>query len=245
MTDLEAAVPPYEPADDALALTGRLALSAIPVVGSFAAETLAHALDTRQAHRQHRFNLTIAAELSAVVERLNGSLTLEDLVGSDEFIAAVTGAQRLAAETASESKRRRLAAAAVQNGSWSGLTSIERERFTRLIGDFSDLHVWLLSYFTDPKAWLDAHGLSSAYVNIYMGGIDGPLAAALGASDSTWRGPVAQAVNELEQAGLAHIPLGTMMSGDGTIQPRTNEVGRRFLTFLNEPKSVESEPPVI
>ena len=71
MTDLVSYVPPHEPADDTLAFAGKAALSAIPVVGPIAAETLAHALDTRQAERQHDFNLKVAYALTEALERLD------------------------------------------------------------------------------------------------------------------------------------------------------------------------------
>ena len=101
MTDLDALVPPHEPAEDTLAFAGKAALSLVPVVGPLAAETLAHALETRQAERQHEFNVAIAQALTDAISRLDEAATIEDIVGSDEFIAAVTRAQRAAAETAS------------------------------------------------------------------------------------------------------------------------------------------------
>lgn len=243
MTDLVAAVPPHEPAEDALAFTGKLALSAIPVVGPLAVETIAHALDSRQSRRQHDFNVSIARTLTSALERIDAAVSLEDVIGSDEFIAAITRAQRVAAETASESKRRRLAAAVVNGGSWAPFTASEREQFTRLVDDFTDLHVWLLHYFVDPKGWLDARGLSSSYEGIYAGSVQGPLGAALGASEEGWLDAVRQVSGDLDRAALGSIPLSGMMTQGGTVQPRTSEKGRRFLAFLNEPSSLDVEPP--
>lgn len=237
MTDLVSAVPPHEPADDTLAYVGKAALGAIPLVGSIAAETLAHALDMRQAERQHDFNLKVAHALTEALERLDASLTVEDVVDSDEFIAAITRAQRVASETASLSKRRRLAAAVVNGGRWAPFSASEREQFARLVEDFGELHIFLLHYFADPKAWLDAHDLESAYRNIHMGSVSTALSAALGAPEDDWRAPVTQAVNDLSSNGLADVPLRTLMSADGVIASRTSEKGRRFLTFLDEPAS--------
>ncbi|MBO0979280.1 hypothetical protein [Microbacterium sp. SD291] len=101
----------------------------IPVLGPLAAETLAHALESRQTQRQH------------------------------EFIAAVTRAQRASAETASQQKRQRLAAAVANGGSWAPFAATEREQFTRLVDEFDALHIWLLHYFTNPRAWLQARDL--------------------------------------------------------------------------------------
>ncbi len=243
MTDLVSAVPPHEPADDTLAYVGKAAIGAIPLVGSIAAETLAHALDTRQAARQHDFNMQVAYALADALERLDENLTVEDVVDSDEFIAAITRAQRAAAETASQAKRRRLASAVVNGGSWAPFSASEREQFTRLVDDFDELHVFLLHYFTDPKSWLEAHDLFSQHSNIYMAGVGRPLASALGAPESEWKAPVTQAVADLARTGLADVPLTTTMSADGVFSPRTHQKGSRFLAFIGEPPSVEAEPP--
>lgn len=241
--NFEALVPPHEPANDVLALAGKAALSLVPVLGPFAAETLALALETRQAERQREFNQAIAHALTDVMSRLDAGLAVEDIVESDEFIAAVTGAQRMAAETASERKRQRLAAAVANGGSWAPYSASEREQFKRLVEQFDELHVWLLHYFVDPASWMQSRDLYSQHANLVMGGIGGPLGSALGCSPNVWRGPVTQAAADLERAGLASIPLTTSMSAQGIFAPRTSERGRRFLAFLNEPDSLAAEPP--
>lgn len=243
MTDLENLVPPHEPAEDTFAFAGKAALSMVPVVGPLAAETLAHALESRQAQRQHEFNTAIARALTDALDRLDDAATLESVIGSDEFIAAVTRAQRAAAETASRLKRQRLAAAVANGGSWAPFSASEREQFTRLVDDFDELHVWLLHYFTDPAAWLRARDLYAQHANLMMGGIEGPLGSAMQVSPQVWRGPVEQAAAELDRAGLASIPLMTMMTSQGIFAPRTSEKGRRFLAFLNENDSVTVEAP--
>lgn len=243
MTDLEALVPPHEPAEDTFAYAGKAALSAIPVVGPLAAETLAFALESRQAQRQHDFNMAIAQALTGALAQLDETATLEDIVGSDEFIAAVTRAQRAAAETASEQKRHRLAAAVANGGSWAPFSASEREQFTRLVDEFDGLHVWMLHYFTNPAEWLKARGLYAQHENLLMGGISGPLESALGVSSDIAHGPVTQAAADLERNGLASIPLTTTMSADGVFSARTNAKGRRFLAFLNEPESITVDAP--
>lgn len=108
----KASSPPHEPAEDAIAFAGRAALSLIPAVGPLASKSLAYALEARQAQRQYDFNVQIARALTETMQRLDASATLEDVVSSEDFIAGFTRAQRAAAETASSSKRRPLAAAA-------------------------------------------------------------------------------------------------------------------------------------
>jgi hypothetical protein len=243
VNDLEGVVPPHEPAEDALAFAGRAVLSLIPAVGPLASESLAYALEARQAQRQHDFNVQIARALTETMQRLDATATLEDVVSSDDFIAGVTRAQRAAAETASSSKRQRLAAAVANGGGWAPFSATERAQFVRLVEDFDELHVWLLHYFQDPAEWLQARGLYEQHSQISAGGIDGPLGAALGMRQSVWRESVAQAVADLDRAGLASIPLTTMMSRSGVFQSRTSPKGARFLEFINESDHVAAEPP--
>lgn len=241
--NLESAVPPHEPSEDALAFAGKTALNAIPIVGPMAAEALAHALDSRQAARRHEFDLLLARSLQDVLDQLDGALTIETVVNSDEFVAAVARAQRAAAETAGESKRRRLARAAVNDGSWAPFTRSERHQFVRLVRDFDDLHVFLLQYFTDPTAWLSTHGHQEVMAGIFMAGVQTPFAAIFELPQAEWSGPVEQAVKDLKAAGLADIPLTTMMSTDGILASRTNEKGRRFLSFIAASNLAEAKPP--
>jgi len=245
MTELEDLVPAHEPAKDVLAFAGKAAVSLVPLVGPLAAESLGFALERRQSQRQYEFNVEIARALTAVVERIDEGTALDDIVGSDEFIAVVTRAQRAASETASHEKRRRLASAVANGGSWAPFSATEREQFTRLVEDFSALHIWLLQYFTDPAGWLAARDLGAQYSNVIAGGITGPLEAALGSPQHAWQGAVAQAAADLDRNGLASIPLTTMMTGQGIVAPRTSDKGRRFLTFMQEPHPLSADPPEV
>ena len=177
------------------------------------------------------------------MQRLDASATLEDVVSSEDFIAGVTRAQRAAAETASSSKRKRLAAAVANGAGWAPFSASERAQFVRLVEDFDELHVWLLHYFQNPAEWLQARGLYEAHSRVSSGGIDGPLGAAPSMRQSVWRESVTQAVADLDHAGLASIPLTTMMSG--IFQSRTSPKGARFLEFINEPDHVAAEPPTL
>ena len=243
MTELDALVPPHEPSEDTFAFVGKAALSMVPIVGPLAADALAHALESRQAQRQHEFNVAIAHALSTALEKLDDATNIEDVMRSDEFIAGVTRAQRVAAETANQQKRRRLAAAVANGGSWAPFAATEREQFIRLVDEFDALHIWMLHYFSDPRAWLQARDLYRQHENTVMGGIDGPLGTALAAHPNVWNGPVTQAAADLDRTGLASIPLTTMMSASGIFGPRTSAKGRRFLAFIDEPDSVAADVP--
>lgn len=250
MPDLTGAVPPHEHAEDAFAFAGKVALSVIPVVGPVAVETLAHALDTRQAARQHQFNLLIAKELDMAIQRLDASLLIEDVVNSDEFISSVTRAQRIAAETTGGEKRRRLAAAVVNAGGWAPFSATERSRFPRLVEQFDDLHVWLLHFLQDTDRWLSAHHLplpdhsiETAYDRV---GDDGPednaLTFALRAPIAAWWPAVQRALIELGREGLVDSEKFELPSTAPTT--KVTAEGIRFLEFIHEPPAVDADPPI-
>lgn len=243
MTELQDLVPEQNRGKDVAAAAGKAALAAIPFVGPFASEGLSFVLEGRQAQRQQEFNAAVARELDRVMGSISEPLTPEQLVESNEFCAAVARAQRLAAETANEERRRWLAASVANSGSWAPFSDIERQQFARLIEDLDPLHVWLLQYFQDPTAWLRAHDLYERHSNIYMAGAETPLESAFNANQSVWDGPVKQAAADLERAGLASIPLGTTMTAAGVFSPRTSAKGTRFLLFINETDPAHSDAP--
>lgn len=122
-------------------------------------EALAHAVASRQAERQHQFNVLVARELAKAVERIDDTWTIEDLVTSDEFLAGLTTVQRAASETASESKRQRLAVAATNCGAWAPFSEQDRELFLRLVQHLTDMQVWLLPFLIDNSdSWYRTDG---------------------------------------------------------------------------------------
>lgn len=243
MSDLSSSVPPFEPAEDALASVGKAVLGAIPGVGPVVAETLAFALDTRRAERQHEFDTLMARALDDAIERLDESLTVKEVVDSDEFVAAVTAARRVAAETASEGKRSRLAKAVSHAGGWAPFSHSERSQFARLVVDFDDLHVWLLHYLDDGLQWATAHSI--ALEGRYAANDDNPLSAVFGVPLAEWWPPFAQAVTDLERERLVAIQRELSNSHDRELHARTTPKGRKFLQYLCEPASAEADPPTV
>lgn len=256
MDDLVSAVPGHEPADDTLAFAGKAALSAIPVIGPLAAETLAYALDTRQAARQHEFNVLVAGALTEAIGRLDGTLAFEDIVDSDEFVASIARASRVASETVSCSKRKRLAAAVANSGDWSVFAKRERTLFGRLVEDFDDLHVWLLHYLSDPEAWLAKHGYppgdgqAEDVIRLpkptphLTPGDENPLTTVFGVPFKTYYPVITQVVGDLERAGLTSNELRDQLRRLWpALHGTTNDKGRRFLHFLDEQSSADVEAP--
>lgn len=237
MTELEALIPPHEPAEDTLATVGGIALDSIPLLGPIAGRALDHALAARERERRHEFDTAVVAEVQRLAERTRAALTVADVVNSDDFIATLARTRREAAETASRTKRQRLARAAVAALDPGALSRAEREDYHRLIADLDDLHIWLLAYFAGPRAWLDAHGLTHAYQQITAGSPQVHLETALAHFGVTFSAPVVAALADLERLGLADVQERTLRNfstASGMLEPRTTPRGRAFLAYLGD-----------
>ncbi|WP_349426856.1 hypothetical protein [Microbacterium sp. LWS13-1.2] len=244
MADIDSLVPPHEPAEDALATVGKIALSLmIPGAGPILAEVLGHAVATRQAAMQHDFNAAVARELERVAAGVDEALTVEDVIASDEFIASMTRASRVASETSSHAKRRRLAAAVANGGPWAAFPSARRERFTKLVNDYDDLHVWMLQYLNDPEAWLQAHGIPYVGDGLVPPGPDHPLNAAFRVPAEVWQFQVARRVADLDAERLVRIPEALQRTPGDPTWAKVTGVGREFLAFVGEPEPVAVPAP--
>lgn len=246
MTDLSGLIPPHEPAEDVLATAGGMALDAIPLLGPVAGRVLDLALATRERERRHEFDTAVVAELERLAEWTDATLTVGDVVNSDEFLATLARARREADETASASKRQRLAHAAVSALDPDAPARAEREGYLRLIAELDDIHIWLLAYFADPRAWLDHHGLLGAYKNVASGDVAGPLEHALSILDIPLSASVETALSDLDRNDLASVSprvLRPLVTAETMYQSRISSRGRAFLKYLDEGNPAEMDPP--
>jgi len=236
MSEFECAVPGNEPAEDIAVAVTKIGLSAVPLVGQAFAETLALAAQRRQLERQHEFNQLIARAIDSVMLRLEAPVDPGILVDSDEFLSAVSFAQRVAAESSSSAKRDRLAAVVANSGECSGIDVAEREEFRRLAAQHDDLHAWLLNYLSDPAEWLRLHGYarrderdeSQPFQMIFSG--------------YNWTPPVMQALQDLGTSDLVVTRLHQLPTWTDAFAVITDK-GNRLLEFMNATEQVRSTPP--
>lgn len=250
MTDLSALIPSHEPADDTLATVGGMALESIPLLGPLAGRALDHALATRERERRHEFDRAIVGELQRLAERMDETLTVADVVRSDEFFAALNYARRAAAETADDAKRQRLARAAAEAGPWSDFAASERAGFLRLVSKYDELHIWLLTYFADPVAWLDAHGLAHVHDGVNVGEIGEHVAEALdvGIPGDRQSDDVPHIVTDAleDLIGDNTMSLFSLASiRDRPFASQLTDRGRRFLAYLREESPADKPRPAL
>ncbi|WP_295818873.1 hypothetical protein [uncultured Microbacterium sp.] len=241
MTDMAPLTPPYEPAEDALAFVGGLALDAIPIVGPLAGRALDFGLATRDRQRQHAFNVTVAQQLAKIASGLEPPLTVADILNSDEFVAAYHRASRAAQESASEAHRLRIAAAVASSGEWADFPHAERRLFARSAADLDDLQIWLLHYFREPYKWLSSHLREGWYEN--FGGAETVadlLGAALRAPEDVWLDSVKRGLSELVESGFIRpFDIKALLPRNQTAYaPQITGAGRRFLSFVDAPSLI-------
>jgi hypothetical protein len=123
----------------------------VPVVGSVLSSTITAALGASEAAAVDE---EFWAFLTARVERLEHSSSARRFDPSDtEFYAAARRANRTAYATGSREKRRLLAEALADAGSWSAISLDRRERYLGLLTQLSPDSVRALHFLHDPGSW--------------------------------------------------------------------------------------------
>lgn len=235
----EDSVPPHEPAEDAFVLAARAGLALIPGVGGLAGDVWAHSLDTRDKRQRHDYDIKVARALDLLVKRDRDAPSVDDIIASDEFLAAINFTRRVASETVSEAKRERLAQAAASSGPWSDFTSSERSGYLRLVAKYDELHIWLLAYFADPVAWLDAHELTHVHEDVTAAEMGTQIAWALDVGFGDERSP--DDVPAVVQDALEDLAMDSVLSPillqtirDRPFAGQATSRGRRLLAYLRE-----------
>lgn len=243
MESFSDSVPPHDPDADDIASVGSIALTAlVPYFGPVLAGVLDRAVQKHADAAQNEFNLRIAQFLDQLAAA-GRPITPEDVLGSDEFLAAVTKFSREAVESSSSAKRSRLAAAGANSGDWSEFALALRNQFAKLVIDLDDLHVFLLHYFMSPRDWLASRGLGVLYPKGRGGSPEDPLVQVFRTPQPAWGAPVRQAMADLNGFGLLEIDPDYATDDDRYLERATTPKGEKFLRYLAEDQSVGVDPP--
>jgi hypothetical protein len=213
----------------ALTTMGMAALGLVPVVGG-AVQTIAQGtLGQRQAEREAEFAQRVARRLQA----LENGPSPKQVLDSDEFIAAWTKAERVAAETADAAKRERLARVLARTGPWGPYDPEDRQILLELVTRYTEEHVALLDFFQDPIAAI--HRREPGWKSTYY--IAAPMRLVrdfLFPGNAAAMERVPRVSADLERDGTASLALLTNMSADGMLLKRTGYLGDRLLSSLAE-----------
>lgn len=242
-------VPKFDPeaANDETVLQAGVGL--LPYAGPILVGVMQNASNKRAAKEQHTFNVNVARGLDRLNDHLDehARIVLDDLIGSDEFLAALSRLGREAVESGNANHRRRLAAATAQSGDWSRFASSQRQQFARLVLRTDDLHVFLLQYFLNPRDWLSAHGLGEKWADEWSGAPLDPFKDVLGPDQSDWGAPVRQALDDMDRDGLLSegFDPDKGLGDESYLDPATSPKGRDFLEYIDECASSDAEPAAV
>lgn len=212
----------------------RGAVGAIPALGPILESTVFRAIDLAGRKRDVEFLQHLMARIRRLEDR---GMTAQQLADDAAFVAATRRIVRAAEEEASEDKRILLLNALMNAGSWSSLPAVTRTRFLELVIRYSELHVFLLQYFSDPRAWLTAHadGWHEERSPFAAGSVGSVLQRWVFVDDPLWPGEVNRAVGELSADGLLTLNgLNTIGSGSSLYASYTTERALDFIRFVTD-----------
>lgn len=177
------------------------------------------------------------AELAKAANELRRrDVLVEELAEDEPFTDVVLAATEIAMRTHSNKKRERLRNALINAGLHDD-PSGERERervFLRLVDEFGELHVDLLTFLDDPAAAFEKRGEPLQPIANLGHGVVGAMDDLTNKYFSSYgdEGVFRLAIEELQRRGLAAFnPNVICHAGHG----QTTALGKSFLAFIGEP----------
>ena len=220
--------PPKQTVGDAAHLVTRAAVSAIPVVGSPAAELFAGLVLPPLEKRRQEWMEEVGVGLRRLEEE--GRAKLEDLRKDSAFIDTVLQATQTAMRNSRREKLEALRNAVLNAASPIHPKPALQEMFLRYVDEFTIWHLKILDLFDSPPAWFGRN--SGTFPPVSMGALSHVLEAAY----PVLRGQRAfydQVWADLASRALVNTnSLHGTMSGHGLTEQRTSELGKEFLGFI-------------
>jgi hypothetical protein len=209
-------------------------ISAVPFVGSPAAELFAALIVAPLAKRRDEWIESIARDLEALEERVDG-LSLEDLSGNELFVTTVMQATQIVVRNHHQEKKE-AARGAVLNTA-IGRTPDEDTHMILLdmIDSLPPFHLRILKFFEDPEAWGRAHNIQ--YPDMGMMGGSPSTALEFGIPELRGRRDFYdRVVKDLLIRGLLGTEqLHVMMTGHGAMAGRTTPLGTQLIRLITSP----------
>jgi hypothetical protein len=222
--------PKKSAADVAYGVT-RAAVSAVPWVGSPSAELIGVIFGPPLERRREEWMEKLAGAVREVQEKLP-ELTPEKLSSDPAFISVAMRATEIAIRTHEQEKLEALRNAIVNSQLPESIDETIQQIFLNNIDVLTAWHLKLLVFFDDPPDWTRVNKIQVP--NLNMGSPAQILEHAMhdlaGKRDFYNR-----LVEDLVQRGL--MPGGgihTMMTGSGTLAPRTTPWAKLFVKFISK-----------
>jgi hypothetical protein len=135
-----------EPDDvDAVQVTARAIVSAIPFVGGSIAEVLSLVMVPAVSRRRDEWLKELADTLAEIASQ-TANFQPEALANNEQFISATIEASRIAISTHKSEKRRYLRNILVRIGTFTAVDDVLQFMYLRLIDEFTPTHVVVLNF---------------------------------------------------------------------------------------------------
>jgi len=216
--------PPKASKGDLVHALTKAGLSAIPLLGSSAAELFQLVIQPPLERRRAEWMAAIGDKLQELQDH---GVRLEDLAENEEFITAVMHASNIALRTHQKEKLDALHNAILNVAIRQAPDDALQHMFFRWIESLSPLHLRFLKFFQapTPKPGLSMGGLSSVLEHNMP-----DLRGKRHIYDQVWK--------DLYSSGLVNTEsLHVTMSANGLTEKRTSELGDAFMAFVTDPAS--------
>ena len=206
-------------------------LASVPVAGSFLSEIFTTVVAEPSSKRRDQVLIGIDARLIELANKIEDFEA--NLASNEVFLSTVSQAYQIAMRTHQEEKLEALLNA-VSNSATGNLDDNLQHMFLMFIDSFTEWHLRILNLIDNPSKSLEERGKPT---NFNMGSISQVLISVYpelrGRDDIT-----KQIWKDLYNRGLTNTSedsLKTMMSGSGMLAPRTSDLGKTFIKFINIP----------
>ena len=227
VANLNSLKPPSSSASDAVHSLAKVVISAIPGIGSPAAELFGAVVQPPLERRRDEWIQSVGLALEKL--RRDG-LDLDTLRNNEAFIDTALQATQIALRNHQEEKRAALRNAIMNTAIGGTLDDMRRCMFLRYVDEFTPEHLGILALFDDPVKWFER--AQRAFPNLYMGGLSHVL---VGAFPALPREIYEQIWRDLYQRGLVNTDgLHTMMTG--LQDSRTTELDDSLVPLKARPR---------
>lgn len=210
------------PIKEAIEITAKTALSAIPIGGALITNVWDAVKSNCAQNRQKEWQLMVEERLSHV------EIALEEIGNDEKFTSAIIFATQSAIKTGEKEKREYLANALLHSIRCK-MDESKMMMFLSMLDEYTVLHLKLLDYFQNPKRFTEN--------NQYYAG--SPFSCLFDVYPEMKEDEelVRKAINDLKADGLMSSDsssLDAMMTSNGMLASRTTKMGNEFIEFIRE-----------
>ncbi|MDD0967784.1 MULTISPECIES: hypothetical protein [Pseudomonas] len=231
--DLERMDPAAEPLEEKLHRVGRVAIGAIPVIGSLALETFNSIFEPPLSKRRTEVIRQIGEALNDLIE--GGVVTEAGLQENEAFISTVAEVCNISLRNHQAEKLEALRNAAI-NSALPGCPSDDyRQIFLHFVDVCTVSHIRLLKFFENPKRWFVAHNRAEPY----RAAVSLSQVIEHAMPDLTRNREILDTVwADLYQKGLVGIKqLEMVLSHESCFSKQTTSFGSKLIAFLSSPST--------